>query len=180
MMADVRTGEFSRYRSNLLDAQADLHWWLWDCGPTEPELPEAPEAPSGKEGEPKYDLAKLQYRRELKKYEAALEKYEADSAAYEKWMRDNGGPIEIAFWSVDAKEALENDARAVRDGRQQKARYHISARTPGHGRLKNGGLPAGMKPGHGHQANLERQIAGEKEFVEALKADPVFGQEMRP
>jgi hypothetical protein len=43
----------------------------------------------------------------------------------------------------------------------------------------NTGLPKGMKPGHGHEANLRRQIAGEKEFEAALMADPQFGQEMR-
>lgn len=178
-MAEIITGEFSKFRSNLIDAHAASKVWVWDCGPHEPHLPEAPEAPSGKDGDPKYDLAKLVYRRALKAYEGALEQYERDQKEFDAWKKHNGGPIELLMWSVDARDALQNDARAVKEGRQERHRYYVSARTRGHEKLKNGGLPIGMKPGHGHQANVDRQLAGEKEFFAAMKADPQFGQEMQ-
>lgn len=164
---------------DLVAFAAPMQVWLWDCGPEEPDLPEPPEPPSGKDGDPKFDLAKIQYKRKLRAYEAALEKFERDQIEYANWQKHKGGPIEIQFWSCDASDALKNDARAVAEGRQTKQRWYVSARTRGHEKLKNGGLPLGLKPGHGHQANLERQIAGEKEFLAAMKADPVFGQEIR-
>lgn len=178
-MAEVRTGEFALYRSNLIDSHAAMKVWLWDCGPEEPELPEPPDAPTGKDGDPKYDLAKIQFKRKLKAYEDALLRFEQQTIEFTRWERQNGGPVETLHWSVDAKDAMKNDARAVSEGRQGKLRYHISARTRGYDKLKNGGLPHGVTPGHGQQAAVERAIAGEKEFLAAMKADPVFGQEMQ-
>ena len=145
-----------------------------DCGPEEPALPVPPDAPEGKAGDPKYDLAVIQFQRKLNAYKDALERYERDVDEFKDWTVRNGGPIEMMMWSVDAADALRNDARAVAEGRQRRPRWHLSSRTRGHQNLPNGGLPAGMTPGHGHQANLERQIAGEKVFVAAMKADPVF------
>lgn len=179
-MATVRTGEFSSYRSDLIDAHAQMKVWLWDCGSEEPHLPEAPDPPHGKKGDPKFDLAAIKYRRALKDYEAALEAYDVAVIEFKKFQRDKGGPVEFMQWSCDAKDTFKNDAKAVAEGRQKKARYHLSSRTRGYEKLPNGGLPEGMTPGHGQQANLERQIAGEKEFLAALKADPVFGQEVQP
>lgn len=197
-MAEVRSSEFSLYRNNLVDAHMAMKAWLWDTGPNEPDFPEAPEPPEGKEGEPKFDLAKLQYRRKLKAYEDALLDYEQRQKEFKDWFARNGGPVEILFWSVDAIDALKWDLKAVFDRRQEKPRYYVSRRnnkllidrlvsamTEILNREKielevSTGLPKGMKPGHGQKANLERQIAGEKEFVEALRADPQFGQEMRP
>jgi hypothetical protein len=177
-MAEVQTGEFSRFRSNLIDAHADMKVWLWDCGPEEPDMPDTPEMPSGKDG-PALDLARLQYKRKLAAYEQALLKFERDSAEYADWTKRYGGPIEVIQWSCDARDTLKYDALAVTEGRQTKPRWHLSSRTRGYDKLKNLGLPLGQKPGHGHQAAIERQLAGEKEFVAALKADPVFGQETR-
>lgn len=177
-MAEVVTGEFSKFRSNLIDAHADMKVWLWDCGPEEPDLPDPPDAPTGKEGDPKYDLAKLVFKRKLRDYEEALLRFERDLAEFRDFQKRYGGPIEMMQWSCDAQDTLRNDANAVKEGRQAKTRWHLSSRTRGHDKLKNGGLPLGMKPGHGHQASIERQIAGEKEFVAAMKADPVFGQEI--
>lgn len=163
---------------DLVAFAAPMQVWLWDCGPTEPDLPEPPDAPTGKEGDPKFDLARLQFKRQLKRYEDSLLAYERNMAEFKDWQTRYGGPIELQFWSCDARDALNNDARAVKEGRQPAIRYHLSSRTRGHEKLKNFGLPAGLKPGHGHQAAMERQIAGEKEFLAALKADPVFGQEI--
>lgn len=171
---------FTKISNPLIEAHASMKVWLWDCGPEEPVLPDPPDPPSGKEGDPKYDLAKIQFKRQLKAYEAALEKYEADMIEFDRWQKNEGGPVERLFWSVDARDALRYDAKAVEEGRQKALRYHLSARTRGYEKLKNGGLPNGMRPGKGQQANLEREIAGHAEMAAALRADPVFGQEVRP
>lgn len=193
-MAEVITGEFSKFRSNLIEAHADTMVWLWDCGPEEPELPEAPEPPEGKDGEPKYDLAKLQYKRKLKAYEAALEQYERDDKDYQSWHHNNNGAVEVMFWSTNARDALANDALAVKEKRQTQLRWYVSSRTRGYGNgslakdphaktgkggIQANGLPIGTKPGKRNQENIDRQLAGEKEFVALLKADPHFGQEAK-
>lgn len=178
-MAEVQTSEFSKFRSNLIDMHSDMKVWLWDCGPHDPHLPVPPDPPTGKEGDPKYDLAKLQFKRKLRDYEEALLRFERDLAEYNDFQKRYGGPIEVLQWSCDARDTLKWDALAVKEGRQPATRWHLSSRTRGHDKLPNRGLPKGMVPGHGHQAAIERQIAGEKEFVAAMKADPVFGQENR-
>jgi hypothetical protein len=171
----VQTGEFSSYTNNLLDEHGKSKVFLWDCGPEEPEMPEAPDAPFGKDGDPRFDLAKLQYRRALKHYEDELLIYEQRDLEFRGWQRNVRGPVELMMWSVDARDALEHDARAVAENRQKKLRYYVSSRTRGFEKAKNLGLPAGVVPGAGHQENLMRQFAGEKEFVEVLKKDPQFG-----
>jgi hypothetical protein len=185
-MAEVRTGEFSSYRSNLIDMHSDMKVWLWDLGPAKPVAPKRPDPPSGKQGDPEYDLAVIEFKESLENYEAALKAYAQSKKDYAHWERSEGGPIERMFWSCDAADALRNDAKAVEEFRQPDLRYYMSARTRGwgerfvkHPKLQRNGLPHGMTPGRGQQANLERQLAGEKEFVGILKSDPVFGQEMQ-
>jgi hypothetical protein len=175
-MAVVKTGEFSSYSTEMIDYHRSMQVWLWDAGPTEPDLPLPPEPPDGKAGEPRYDLAVIQFGRKLAAYKESLIRYERDLDEFNEWTRQNGGPIEQKFWSTDARDALINDRRAVEQGRQRRRRWYLSSRTRGHSDLPNGGLPAGATPGHGHQANLERQIAGEKEFLAARKSDPVFSE----
>lgn len=178
-MAEVQTGEFSKFRSNLIDMHADMKVWLWDCGPEKPVAPKRPKPPIGKEGSPDYDLSVLEFKEHIENYEDGLRAYARAKKEYADFEKRNGGPIELMQWSCDARDTLKYDALAVKEGRQTKARWHLSARTRGYDKLENRGLPEGMKPGHGHQAAMERQIAGEKEFVKALQADPVFGQERR-
>ena len=106
--------------------------------------------------------------------------YDRRVSEYKDFATRFGGPVEYQFFSCDARDALAADALAVKEGRQSRPRWHISARTRGSEKLPNAGLPSGMKPGHGQQANLERQVASDREFLAALAADPVFGQEVRP
>lgn len=179
-MVDVAIGEFVKYRNPLIEANASLRVWVWDCGPEKPVPPERPIAPKGVEGDPEYDLAKLDFRELLEKYDDDLRRYGEQKKEYAEFQKRMGGPVEIWQWSVDARDTFRHDARAVEQGRQKKLRYYLSSRTRGYEKLKNRGLPVGIKPGHGHQANLERQIAGDKEFIAALKADPQFGQELTP
>lgn len=177
-MAEVQTGEFVKYRSNLIDALASMKVWLWDMGPEKPVAPKRPNVPKGKEGDPEYDLAVLEFKEQLELYEDALKRYRNQKVEFAAFNTQMGGPVEVLMWSCDAADALRRDAKAIDEGRQTRPRWCISARTRGYQKLPNGGLPEGVKPGHGHQANIERQIAGDKEFLAALKADPVFGQEM--
>jgi hypothetical protein len=177
-MADVRTGEFSGFSNNLLVEHRLMKYWLWDCGPEKPQYPDRPVAPNGKEGDPKFDLAKIEFKEYLDAYEAALKKYRDDRRDFEEWQKTMGGPVERLMWSVDALSALTYDAEAVAEKRQGKRRWFISGRNKGYESRPNYGLPEGMKPGHGHAANLEREAAGLADFERAKRADPVFGQEL--
>ena len=176
----VQTGEYSSYTNNLIDEHGKSKVWLWDCGPEEPAPPEEPEPPSTPISDPKYHLENLRHKRAVKRFEDALLIYERNETEFQHWHRNVRGPVELMMWSCDARDALEHDAKAVADGRQKKQRYYVSSRTRGYERTKNLGLPNGIEPGLGHRENLERQLAGEKEFIEILKNDPQFGQESRP
>jgi len=180
MNAEIQISEHTKLSGSLLAFNGPMQVWLWDCGPEQPMLPEAPEPPTGKAGDPQFDLAKIKYKRALRAYEEELVTYDKQVAEYKDYAARFGGPVEYQFFSVDARDALAADARAVSEGRQTRPRWHISARTRGYEKVHNGGLPAGLKPGHGHQANLERQISSDREFLSALKADPHFKLEARP
>ncbi len=154
--------------------------WLWDCGPTKPTPPSRPTAPKGKEGDPEFDLALVEFKETLEAYSADIKAYGRAKEEFAAWHKNFGGPYMLAFWSVDARDALENDLRAVTEGRQAKRRYFMSARTRGYGNLPNGGLPEGMKPGHRHAENMRREEAGDVDMEYARRKDPVFGeQELR-
>jgi hypothetical protein len=137
--------------------------------PTEPEPPGLPFA------DPKYHLENLRHKRAVKRFEDELIIYERNETEFQHWHRNVRGPVELVMWSCDARDALEHDGRAVADKRQKKLRYYISSRTKGYEKTQNFGLPKDVEPGPGHQDNLLRQFAGEKEFIEALKKDPQFG-----
>jgi hypothetical protein len=154
--------------------------WLWDIGPSKPVTPKRPEIPKGREGDPEYDLAKIEFAEALEDYQAELKAWKKLKADYAEWHKTNGGPVEIVFWSCDAADALARDgANApidVKTGEKQ-LRYFISARTRGSSHLPNKGLPPGKKPGHG-QAELERRmIEGDADLMAARRADPVFGKQ---
>lgn len=154
---------------------------LWDVGPPKPVAPKRPVVPKvmkdSKEGDPEYDLAKIEMAELLEEYAEGLKRWKQDKIEFAAWHKRNDGPVEISFWSCDAHDALTNDATAVADGRQAEIRYYLSSRTRGHADRPNRGLPDGKKPGKG-QAELERRaIEGDADLVAARRADPVFGQQ---
>jgi hypothetical protein len=176
-MADIeiRTGEFSVYRNTLLREHDLLKVILWDCGPEKPVFPTRPDAPHGKQGDPLFDLAMVDFRDLLEKYEADVKAFKRQQAEFDDWQNRIGGPVERLFWSCDAGDALRYDADAVRRGQQEKRRYFISSKTRGYGHLPNGGLPEDMKPGRGQQAALDQQAADDHAMALARQNDPVFG-----
>jgi len=197
-MSDVMyTGEFTKVTNSLGPELAKTFVILWDIGPHKPTAPKRPDSPRGKPGQPEYDLSMLEFKEELEAYEAALKAYSLAKTEYANWQKRQGGAIELTMYSCDAFDALDRDARNAplldvldqdgnpvldeQSGEPKKAprlRYFISASTRGHERLKNHGLPDGVKPGHGQAENMRRQREGDDEFRRALAADPVFGQEM--
>jgi hypothetical protein len=166
--------------AGMLHNEAASRVWIWDCGPPKPLPPKRPEVPKGKEGDPEYDLALIEFAELKDAYAAALKAYARDKDEFAKWQKDNGGPYLIAQWSCDAQDTFANDARAVTEGRQAKRRYYMSSRTRGYSNLPNGGLPEGVKPGHKHAENMRREEAGDADMEYARRKDPVFGdQEIR-
>jgi hypothetical protein len=178
---------------------------LWDIGPMKPVAPRRPEVPKkGKEGDPEYDLAKIEFSGALEEYDTALKRWKQEKIDYADWHKRNGGPVELSFWSCDAADALaRDDANApismvkVLDDKGQVVlddqgnekeeevkhlRYFISARTRGYSRLPNRGLPVTAPPPGKGQAELERRaLEGDADLVAARRADPVFGQQkIRP
>jgi len=180
-MAEVRylDGAPAIRNSGLLtEARAQGEVWLWDCGPEEPMPPDEPVPPALPITDPKFHLENLRHKRAVRRFEDELVAYDRLEREYQHWQNNIRGPVELSMWSPNARDALNHDARAVKEGRQKKRRYYLSSRTRGSERLKNYGLPPGIEPGPGHQENLDRQLAGEKEFVDILKSDPHFGQEI--
>jgi hypothetical protein len=159
--------------ANLHDLQRVI---LWDIGPEEPKPPQRPLLPKGQgEGDPAYDLAKVEFARELQKYEGDLVMFARRRDEYAEWQRTLNGPVEREFWSVDAADALNRDLVAVREGRQSRRRWYLSSRTRGSEKLSNRGLPEGMAPGRGQSEIERRRIEENAELEVAMRSDPVFG-----
>lgn len=149
--------------------------WLWDCGPPKPVAPKRPVPPKGRDGDPEYDLAMIDFRESMDEYQKGLKIFGLQKDAFADFEKRYGGPYLVCMWSADAQDALANDARAVKDGRQDRLRYFISSRTRGYEKLPNGGLPPLLKPGHAHEDNLRREREGDADMVAARRSDPVFG-----
>jgi hypothetical protein len=164
-------GEFTRVTNTLAPELAKTYVVLWDIGPTKPKAPGRPEAPKGKEGDPEFELAKIEFKEQLESYEDTLKEYGRAKKEYADWQKNKGGAIELTMFSCDAHDALARDPN----------RYFISSSTRGYEKLKNHGLPTGCKPGHAQAENIRRAHEGEAEFAAIRARDPVFGNpEMTP
>jgi hypothetical protein len=150
---------------------------LWDVGPSRPIPPSRPKPPKGAEGDPEFDLAKLEFRDELEAYDEALRRYKKQREDFKDFETRWGGPHEISMWSADARDALTNDARAVAERRQDAPRYFMSSRTRGSENLANSGLPPKMSPGRGHEAEMERLRQSGVDLRTMQRRDPVFGEQ---
>lgn len=170
---------FTKITSNLEVDNRAMRVWLWDCGPAKPDAPKRPAVPKGREGEAEYDLAMIDFRQAIADYDEALKTYGQRKKEFAEFESRFGGPYLILFWSCDANDALSNDARAVKEGRQAQRRYYISSRTRGYEKLPNMGLPQNAKPGHGHAENMRREEEGDADMAFMRRSDPVFGQEQR-
>lgn len=175
-MAEQQLYEGIKFSGDWVDAAELARVYLWDIGPEKPAQPTRPEAPRGKQGDPDYELAKVEFNEALEDYQAALKAHKQAKEAFSAWQKRIGGAIEHLFDAPSAHEALLNDARAVEEGRQTRRRWYLSARTRGHTRLPNRGLPEGFKPGHGQSEQERRAAEGESDLIAARKSDPVFGQ----
>lgn len=143
---------------------------LWDLGPQKPTAPKRPAAPKGKEGDPEFDLAKIEFQDVLDEYQTALKAFGQAKKDYADWLKRVGGPIELTMWSCDAADSLARDPK----------RYCVSAATRGHEKLPNRGLPEGIKPGQGQIEQQRRIAAGDSDLEQLRRRDPVFGeQELR-
>lgn len=161
----------------VLVGMRDSHMvWLWDIGPEKPKPPVKPQVPHGKDGDPEFELAKLESQEALEKFADDLKRYRDMKKEHEDWQKKEG-PLVRQFWSTDARDALAHDARAVKEGRQERPRYYIASLTRGYEKARNMGLPHGIKPGKGYERDLQRQIADNDELAKALRADPQFGME---
>ena len=95
--------------------------FIFDSGPPKPVAPVAPPHPVGVEGEATFELQKLGYRLAVADYNSAMGLYEP---ALAEWRKYEAGPIRLSMTLWDANEAIANDERAVREGRQAGPRYH--------------------------------------------------------
>lgn len=185
-MADIQLNEYVKISGlgsealAIANARAISKVVLWDLGPSKPVMPKRPDAPEGAPGTPKYDLAQIEFKEVLEGYDAALKAFRQAKIDHADFLKRYGGPYELEMWSCDAHDAIARGVERDADGEIVRHRYVISSKTRGHERLKNGGLPTGMKPGHG-QSEIERRVAeGDAEFEAARRADPIFGtQEVR-
>lgn len=125
---------------------------IWDLGPQAPKAPAKPEPPKGKDGDPDYELAKVEFEHALAIYREDLLAYGRQTKEYREWKKRDGGPVQIDLWTVDANEAMRRDPD----------RYVKS-------------LPRGTKPGRAHFENLEREKAREEDLEADRKRDPQFG-----
>lgn len=146
--------------NHMLQDQQSLLVKVWDCGPDAPQPPMRPVPPEGKEGSPAHDLAMIEFKGELAKYETDLVAYGRNRKDHAEWHKTYGGPYELEMYSVNAREAIAIEP----------TRYFVS-----HSSLPNHGLPKGRKPGPWHAQEKERQAEQKRLLAQAAARDPVFG-----
>jgi hypothetical protein len=170
-MAEVITGEFSKYRSNLLDIHQSLKVAIWDVGPEKPVRPAKPVvSKEARPGTVEYDIEQIELRSTVENYEKLLASYLAQLKDYEQWHQAHSGPVTFVQWSCDWVDTQRHDSRAVAEGRQRARRYHrFDPRAP------RQGLPVGAEPGASHREQVIRREEAEQAAEAARRNDPFFG-----
>lgn len=126
---------------------------IWDLGPQRPVAPKEPAPVDTKLKGTDLAIAEVEYEDAIDLYKRELRAYAALKRDHERWHRDNGGPVKVELWGVDATHATESF----------KERYKLD-------------LPKGVKAG---PAQIEAEKLAEAEGMElaALRErDPNFGK----
>jgi hypothetical protein len=142
---------------------------LWDMGPqVEPKAPDAPVPPEEPDrtklktvalaaAVAEHAAATLEYEDDIERYKDALRRWTSDRKAYRAWKDENGGPVKVEMWGVDARHALDREPE----------RYKLD-------------LPRGTRPGSAQVAADAAHAAEIEELKRAAALDPQFGtQEAR-
>ena len=169
-MTDVITGEYSRWRSNLVDAHRLLKVAVWDTGPERPVKPAKPVPPKAPHGSIEADIAAIELKEAIANYDAQLAHYIAQLKDHDAWHARHSGPVILEMWSCDWKDAARHDTTATAEGRQHRRRYYRY--DP---RAQHQGLPVGTAPGRSHAEQIERRAAADQALEVAQASDPEFG-----
>lgn len=126
---------------------------LWDLGPQRPVAPKEPAPVDAKLKGAELAIAEVEFEDAIDLYKRDLKAYAALKREHERWHRDNGGPVKVEFWGIDASDAMQID----RD------RYKLD-------------LPKGQKPGKAQVDAEEMARAEGLELAAARDRDPNFGK----
>lgn len=128
---------------------------IWDLGPqTAPVPPAPPTEPDKSLKGHELAAAQVEYEDAMIGYKNNLRAYTAARNAFREWKGNNGGPMKIEFWGIDAIHALETEPD----------RYKLD-------------LPKGMQPGRAQLEAEERAKAEREELDRAAAIDPQFGSQ---
>lgn len=129
--------------------------FIWDMGPqTAPVPPAPPNKPDDRLKGHELAAAEVEYEDQLVVYKDQLRAYTAARKDYQAWHAQNGGPVKIEQWGVDAIHSLTIEPK----------RYLLD-------------LPKGLKPGHAQLAAEERAAKEREELERAAAMDPQFGNQ---
>jgi hypothetical protein len=103
--------------------------WIRDIGPPKPTPPASPSLPQGAHGSPEFILAMVEFWPTMEAHAKAVDAYTQAKYAYDDWHSRFGDALDIPMDPLTAKEAMANDARAVKEGRQASLRYYPSPRS---------------------------------------------------
>lgn len=127
---------------------------LWDTGPRRPEPPASPSEPDTKLKGADLAAAQIEHEDACERYKQQLRDFAAAKRAYSDWHDENGGPIKVELWGIDARHAMEIEP----------GRYKLD-------------LGRGQKPGRA-QIEADEQAELEAEQMNKTRAsDPQFGQQ---
>lgn len=126
---------------------------IWDLGPLRPDAPKEPKPVDEKLKGAELAIAQVELEDALDLYKRELRVYAANKREYERWHRENEGPVKVELWGVDANFAIGKEP----------VRYKLD-------------LPKGQKPGKAQVMAEEMAKAEGVELAAARDRDPNFGK----